>query len=539
MAWQQQLHSLKIKFFFTKKQLTIMKAFMKMSAVLLLALLTQTVFAQTAASGDYRSVASGNWQSTSTWQVRDGSGNWTTPSAAPTSSNNVYVQSGHIVVVDATIATCRDLHLQAIDSLAIGNNTLEVSGKIRSYNSFQITTGALTSNVATITTAVAHGLSAGSTVIIHGLGTTLTPLNGTFTIASVPTTTTFTYNLTNANITSTTGGTTTGSVTRSGIVVTGSTDGTFYSAQNNSTVVNGRMCASNAGIGSLKFVGSKRSIAVSGEWTANSVNFPVDVNFALINTTDTAFLTSVFGGRSMTVSSGVLSATTRLTPSGGGAGTGTFTIKTGAAFVSSATGSTQILARTSTSTFGTFTIEAGGTLEVIGSSSAIDAKTIVNNGTVILSRTSSQGLLAKGGSTDVSPNNSADFTSYNNLILRGSGAKTIPANLTVNISGTLTLGGSSSAILANGGSSVLTYSNGATLQLAGTANIGLTVSSLEWPATNGPTNITVNSNTLSFTASAGLSRMVNGTFTLNGGNFTTNTGNTLTFGNGFYYSKRW
>lgn len=53
-----------------------------------------------------------------------------------------------------------------------------------------ITNKALTSNVATLTTAVAHGLSVGKTVNITNVDTTF---NGTYIVLSVPTTTTFTY----------------------------------------------------------------------------------------------------------------------------------------------------------------------------------------------------------------------------------------------------------------------------------------------------------------------------------------------------------
>ena len=58
---------------------------------------------------------------------------------------------------------------------------------------------ALTSNVATITTSAAHGLFVGDTVKITGVDTTF---NGTWTITTVPTSTTFTYARTTANVTS-------------------------------------------------------------------------------------------------------------------------------------------------------------------------------------------------------------------------------------------------------------------------------------------------------------------------------------------------
>lgn len=48
-----------------------------------------------------------------------------------------------------------------------------------------------TSSTATLTTSAAHNFEAGDTVVVAGL--TTSALNGTYTIASVPTTTTFTY----------------------------------------------------------------------------------------------------------------------------------------------------------------------------------------------------------------------------------------------------------------------------------------------------------------------------------------------------------
>lgn len=62
-----------------------------------------------------------------------------------------------------------------------------------------ISTVALTSNVVTITTTSAHGLVAGNTVSIASVGHA--SINGTFTVASAPTTTSITYALTASNIT--------------------------------------------------------------------------------------------------------------------------------------------------------------------------------------------------------------------------------------------------------------------------------------------------------------------------------------------------
>ena len=62
-----------------------------------------------------------------------------------------------------------------------------------------VTNKALTSNVATLTTAAAHGFAAGFEVIVTGVDATF---NGTYTITTVPTTTTFTYAKTASDVTS-------------------------------------------------------------------------------------------------------------------------------------------------------------------------------------------------------------------------------------------------------------------------------------------------------------------------------------------------
>jgi hypothetical protein len=60
-----------------------------------------------------------------------------------------------------------------------------------------VTTKALTSNVATLTTSAAHGLAVGMEVVVTGVDATF---NGTYTITTVPTTTTFTYAKTATNV---------------------------------------------------------------------------------------------------------------------------------------------------------------------------------------------------------------------------------------------------------------------------------------------------------------------------------------------------
>jgi hypothetical protein len=63
-----------------------------------------------------------------------------------------------------------------------------------------ITNKALTSNVATITTSTNHYLEVGDTVVVSDVDATF---NGSYTVASTPTTTTFTYAKTAGNVSST------------------------------------------------------------------------------------------------------------------------------------------------------------------------------------------------------------------------------------------------------------------------------------------------------------------------------------------------
>jgi hypothetical protein len=66
-------------------------------------------------------------------------------------------------------------------------------------NSATVSNKALTSNVATLTTSAAHNFKAGETVVVSGVDATF---NGTYSIVSVPSTTTFTYVKTASNVTS-------------------------------------------------------------------------------------------------------------------------------------------------------------------------------------------------------------------------------------------------------------------------------------------------------------------------------------------------
>ena len=113
-------------------------------------------------------------------------------------------------------------------SAATCDSTVDFSSPLNSATtSATVSNVALTSNVATITTAAAHGLKVGQPVTLSGLSAG-SAIDGSYTVASVPTTTTFTVAKTNANITSIAA---TGTVT----IPTVSTSGTSMTVYGDST----------------------------------------------------------------------------------------------------------------------------------------------------------------------------------------------------------------------------------------------------------------------------------------------------------------
>lgn len=141
--------------------------------------------AQIATTGDYRSLASGNWNTAASWQVRDAGGNWTTASALPTAANNVYIQNGHLITLDATVSTddgtSFDLHIDSLGTLAIaGANNVKVSGKIRCFKA----AAAETSGVDALYTGTST-TGTGPTMITTSATGVLKFVGGTRTITNV------------------------------------------------------------------------------------------------------------------------------------------------------------------------------------------------------------------------------------------------------------------------------------------------------------------------------------------------------------------
>ena len=80
----------------------------------------------------------------------------------------------------------------------IGFQCIDISSTVSSPSAV-VTNKALASNIATLTTSVAHKLQVGDRILVANVGS---PFDGTQTVTSVPTSTTFTFAKTNANIAS-------------------------------------------------------------------------------------------------------------------------------------------------------------------------------------------------------------------------------------------------------------------------------------------------------------------------------------------------
>ena len=91
----------------------------------------------------------------------------------------------------------------AVTGLQVANRTggiLPISVYAKRTVIASVTNKTLTSNIATVETSTAHGLFEGDTVTIASVDATF---NGSYTILSVPTNTTFTYAKTASNVAST------------------------------------------------------------------------------------------------------------------------------------------------------------------------------------------------------------------------------------------------------------------------------------------------------------------------------------------------
>lgn len=139
-----------------------------------------------------------------------------------------------------------------------------------------ITNVALTSNVATITTAAAHGYSTGDLVTVDASNNTF---DGTYTITSTPTDTTFTYAKTNADIPSASA---TGTVTTGAYV--GVEKWNFVQYGNVIIAANNKNKLQSFTLGSSSYFGDLSPDAPVAEYVAVVRDFVVAANLDTNNT---------------------------------------------------------------------------------------------------------------------------------------------------------------------------------------------------------------------------------------------------------------
>ena len=142
----------------------------------------------------------------------------------------------------------------------------------------------------------------------------------------------------------------------------------------------------------------------------------------------------------------------------------------------------------------------------------MDVNAVVLNGTVNYSKSGNQKFLQKNNDPA-----SANILSYTNIILSGSGAKTSPDSLTINVSGIFSIQGISTFLL--GTLSAINYGSNGTLEYADTNAHVIASTSYEWPSANGPVNLLMNN---SKGTSLTVTRTISGTLNLVSGNFNSN-----------------
>ena len=158
--------------------------------------------AYAAVSGDYRSIATGNWGSTSTWETYNGS-SWVAAGVTPGSTNNVItIQTGHTVTIAANVTVDQvvvdaggTLIVQSAKTMTLANGTgddLTVNGilTIGGTLAAQASTSTIDNGTVTLSSGGSHTFAAGATININtgdfyiAQSTSFTTTTGIWTINS-------------------------------------------------------------------------------------------------------------------------------------------------------------------------------------------------------------------------------------------------------------------------------------------------------------------------------------------------------------------
>ncbi len=272
------------------------------------------------------------------------------------------------------------------NTINAGANTVTLNGPSITNLTATISNIALTTNVATITTSAAHNINSGSIVAITGLLSPNDVLNGIYTLASVPSSTTMTFSKTNANIGSTAAsGTVTaglGTTSASSLVFGGSSAGVNIPANvgalNNLTINNTNGVTLN---NNLSIAGSLTLTAGTGAFNLNSKTITMASGSFLKGTgTLTGDFTNPIGA---TIAPGASAGT--ITINGNLTNVGNVAIELGSA--TAGTGYDQVLVTgTATLTSGTVTVTlingydpaAGATFVILDAASSTGTFTSIS-----------------------------------------------------------------------------------------------------------------------------------------------------------------
>jgi hypothetical protein len=230
-----------------------------------------------------------------------------------TTTSNLAVSDPLVFVGNANNADTLDLGLIGEYAVTVSPITATVNNK------------ALTSNVATLTTASNHNYLVGDWVVVTGVDATF---NGTYQITTVPTSTTFTYAKTASNVSSTavspTGSASVSARRKFAGMVRDASDGIIKVFSDGTTKPTSSVNFSEAGLTFADFkaknIESTGTLAVGGTADVTG-NFAVATNKFTVNATSG---NSAVGG--------TLGVTGLLTANGGISSSGTLTFSGGATF---------------------------------------------------------------------------------------------------------------------------------------------------------------------------------------------------------------
>ncbi len=414
--------------------------------LLLLYFLSSFIYAQSV--GDFGSAGTGNWGATNAnWKTWDGSGWNGTPAGAPTSSDNVYIRSGHTVTLDVSGKNCKNLIVQSSGKLydnsssvryinvfgdvtcdgTIGNgSTLDgisfniegtsctISGS-GTFDALVIRKNASTNLTTTLTVARDVNLRNGGTAFYNNIGATFDLIiNSGVTFSIVG------------------DGTTAGSVSIDGIAGSGS------NAAGGTITVNGTLTISGSYV-------TPGSLILTNNNTSRSCNLSIGTTGS-VNIPSLSITSSGSAGSSLAISNG---GVLNFTSSGFGSFTSTnftYTFSSGSTVQYSASndqtiGNPASYSNLTLSGSGTKTLSGATTIFktlTIGSSTTLadGGYTLTENGNLSNSGTHSGAgkILLSGGS---SLHTLSGTGTYQNLELSDALGATLSANTT--IAGTLTL----------------------------------------------------------------------------------------------------